>query len=191
MLNVFVTNHFARGIAAKDGELRDSLRRYSLGSMQDYRTRYLLEKCAQYVDMAYRGLQTPGLLTEYKGFEIEHILPDNPQADLRGAFGRQEGNPIYDDYKIKLGNLTLLEKPINIVASNNFFAQKKPEYQKCGSYITRSIVELVDVGKNSSITRVNEKLQAFENWTAQSIDQRQELLADLAKDIWRVTDHMS
>ncbi len=187
MLNAFVSNHFARGMAAKEGELHDSLRRYSLGSMQGYRTRYLLEKFAQYVDMAYKGLRVTGLLSEYSGLEIEHILPNTPEAELRAAFGNGDGNPDYDAYKIKLGNLTLLEKPINIVASNNFFAGKKPEYRKCKLYLTSSIVELVDVGKNSSITRVNAKLQSFEDWTAQSIDQRQELLMDLAKDIWCVT----
>ncbi|MGN6148122.1 MAG: DUF262 domain-containing protein [Rhizomicrobium sp.] len=188
-LDAFVAERFAKGMAAKEQELRDSLKRYSFGSMQDYRTRYLLEKFAQYVDMAYRGLRTPGLLTEYKGFEIEHILPDTPKPDLREAFGEQEGNPKYDDYKIKLGNLTLLEKPINIVASNSFFAQKKPEYVKCASYLTRSIVELVDVGKNSSVTRINSKLQAFEEWNAKSIDRRQDLLVDLAKEVWCVRDY--
>lgn len=189
MLNAFVLDHFARGMAAKDEELRDSLRRYSLGSMQGYRTRYLLEKFAQYVDMAYKGIKTRGSLAEYDGLEIEHILPDTPEADLRAAFGNEDGNPNYENYKIKLGNLTLLEKPINIVASNNFFAEKKPEYRKCKLYLTSSIVELVEVGKNSSVTRVNAKLQAFGEWTAKSIDRRQELLAELAKDIWCVTTY--
>lgn len=190
MLNAFVSDHFAKGMAAKEVELRDSLKRYSQGSMQEYRTRYLLEKFAQYVDMAYRGLRTPGsLFEEYKGLEVEHILPKTPKADLRAAFGNEEGNPNYDTFKIKLGNLTLLEKPINIVASNNFFAEKKPEYEKCASYLTRGIVRLVSVGENSTITRVNAKLQAFEDWTSRSIDRRQELLVDLAKDIWSVRDY--
>jgi hypothetical protein len=47
----------------------------------------------------------------------------------------------------------------------------------------------VDVGKNSSVTRVNERLVAFENWTAQSIDKRQEMLVNLAKEIWRVNSY--
>lgn len=163
MLNAFVSDHFARGMAAKEQELRDGLKRYSLNSMQRYRTRYLLEKFAQHVDMAYKGIKTPGSLSEYDGLEIEHILPDTPEVDLREEFGQENGSPSYDAYKIKLGNLTLLEKPINIVASNNFFADKKPEYRKCKLYLTSSIVELVDVGKNSSITRMNAKLQAFDD----------------------------
>jgi hypothetical protein len=46
----------------------------------------------------------------------------------------------YDDYKTRLGNLTMLEKPINIVAGNGFFTDKKLEYVKSGNYLTRSIV---------------------------------------------------
>jgi hypothetical protein len=84
-----------------------------------------------------------------------------------------------------LGNLTLLEKPINIVASNNFFAEKKSEYVNCKNYLTTSIVKLAEVGQNSSITRINKKLQAFDEWTPVSIDARQRLLSDLSFEIWK------
>ena len=190
-LNIFVAERFAKGMAAKEQELRDSLRRYSQGSMQDYRTRYLLEKFAQYVDVAYRGSKPGRLADEYRGLEVEHILPQKPKREFRAAFAAGKGHPDYDTYKIKLGNLTLLEKPINIVASNNFFAEKKPEYEKCASYLTRSIVKLTEVGANSTVTRMNRKLQAFEDWTSESIDRRQELLIDLAKEIWCVRDFES
>ncbi|MBR1163116.1 HNH endonuclease [Bradyrhizobium elkanii] len=83
--------------------------------------------------------------------------------------------------------MTLLEKPINIVASNGFFEKKKPEYAKSGNYLTRSIVALSPVGRNSSITRINEKLQAFENWSANDIEQRQDMLIALGKDVWRTS----
>lgn len=43
------------------------------------------------------------------------------------------------------------------------------------------------VGKNSSITRINEKLLAFENWSAQDIERRQDMLIALGKDVWRTT----
>ena len=54
------------------------------------------------------------------------------------------------------------KRPISIVASNGFFEKKKPEYAKSGNYLTRSIIALNPVGKNSSITRINEKLLAFQ-----------------------------
>jgi hypothetical protein len=73
------------------------------------------------------------------------------------------------------------------VASNHFFEEKKPEYRKCKHYLTSSIVEINTVGKNSSINRINEKLLSFEEWTADSIDHRQTMLAELAKDIWKTS----
>lgn len=53
-----------------------------------------------------------------------------------------------DDYKNRLRNLTLLEKPINIVAGNYFYTAKQIEYSKSGNYLTRSLVVLTDVGKH-------------------------------------------
>jgi hypothetical protein len=174
-------------MAGKDAELGDTLRRYTLGSMQQYRTRYLLAKLAQHVEMAFKGMKEPGSLGEFTALEVEHILPDTPETDLRQSFTAANPGKPYDEYKVRLGNVTLLEKPINIVASNGFFEKKKPEYAKSGNYLTRSIVALNPVGKNSSITRINEKLRAFENWSAQDIEQRQDMLIVLGKDVWRTT----
>jgi hypothetical protein len=118
---------------------------------------------------------------------MEHILPNNPEANLRQLFTTQNPNCDYDEYKVRLGNFTLLERPINIVASNGFFDEKKAEYKKCKHYLTSSIVELTAVGKDSSITRINEKLKAFTAWTAASIDDRQKMLAELVKDVWKTS----
>jgi len=95
---------------------------------------------------------------------------------------------IYDEYKNKLGNFTLLEKPINIVAGNDFYEKKCSEYVKSKYYLTSSLVQLNTVGINSSINRINQKLQAFSNWNPDTIDQRQNMLINLAKDIWRIEE---
>jgi Protein of unknown function (DUF1524) len=153
--------------------------------MQQYRTRYLLAKLTQHVEMAFKGMSTPGSLAEFTTLEIEHILPNNPEPELRESFSAANPGKSYDEYKVRLGNLTLLEKPINIVASNGFFDKKKAEYANSGNYLTRSIAGLSMVGKNSSITRINEKLHAYQSWSAQDIDQRQEMLIALGKDVWR------
>jgi uncharacterized protein DUF262/uncharacterized protein DUF1524 len=184
-LNTFVADRFQKNMTAKEAELTDSLKRYSLYAMQQYRTRYLLAKLTQFVDMAYKGLKTPGSLSDYTVLEIEHILPDNPTNALLTEFTAANPNSRYDDYKNKLGNLTLLEKPINIVASNDFFKKKKDEYRKCKHYLTSSIAEIVTVGQNTTITRINGKLQAFDDWTSASIDKRHELLTALARDVWK------
>ena len=187
-LQIFLVERFQGSMDAKAVQLGDALRRYSASSMQQYRTRYLLAKLTQFVDMAYKGLRVPGPLGEYTVLEIEHILPDNPEPELRADFLRRNPGSDYDACKMKLGNLTLLEKPINIVASNDYFASKKPEYAKCKYYLTSSIQGLTEVGRNSSITRINTKLLAFTEWTAESIDQRQAKLVALAGDVWRITE---
>jgi hypothetical protein len=184
-LNAFIADKFQKNMDAKNGELADYLKRYTLYSMQQYRTRYLLAKLTQFVDMAYKGLQAEGALGEYTVLEIEHILPDNPKDDLRANFLKDNPGADYDDYKIRLGNLTMLEKPINIVAGNDFFKLKTPEYLKCKYYLTSSIVALTPVGKNSSITRINRKLAAFSEWSTTSIEQRHALLTALVGDIWK------
>ena len=184
-LNNFVADRFQKNMTAKGAELTDSLKRYSLYAMQQYRTRYLLAKLTQFVDMAYKGLKTPGSLSDYTVLEIEHILPDNPTVALLSEFAAANPTSRYEDYKNKLGNLTLLEKPINIVASNDFFKKKKDEYRKCKHYLTSSIAEIVTVGQNTTITRINEKLQAFDDWNSASIDKRHELLTALARDVWK------
>jgi len=185
-LNNFVADHFEKNMAAKVTELSDALKRFSLYTMQQYRTRYLLARLTQHVDMAFSGLKLSGSLEPYTTLEIEHILPNTPTPGLLATWSIENPGAVYDDYKNKLGNLTLLEKPINIVASNNFYSAKQVEYRKCNNYLTRSLVELTEVGQNSSITRINLKLKPFDKWNAVSIDQRHALLTSLAMDVWKI-----
>lgn len=187
--NQFLRDKFIRNVKLKERELGDDMMRYSINSMQKYRTRYLLVKLTQYVDMAYKGLNKPGSLDEYTTLEIEHILPSRPENELRTKFTNDNPSKDYDEYKNRLGNLTLLEKPINIVASNDFFNEKCNEYTKSKYYLTSSIVELTVVGNNTSISRINEMLQSFDLWNANTIDERQEMLSKLAKVVWRIQEY--
>lgn len=184
-LNAFIADRFEKNMAGKSQELSDALKRFSLYSMQQYRTRYLLARITQHVDMAFSGIKSAGSLEPYTNLEIEHILPDTPTAELREKWAAENPNAVYDDYKNRLGNLTLLEKPINIVAGNDFYTAKQAEYRKSSNYLTRSLVELTNVGQNTSITRINEKLQSFPAWNAVSIDMRHGLLMVLALDVWK------
>lgn len=184
-LNAFIADRFDTNMAGKSQELVDALRRFTLHSMQQYRTRYLLARLTQHVEMAFSGLKTPGSLEPFTNLEIEHILPNKPEADLRSKWATENPGMAYDDYKNRLGNLTLLEKPINIVAGNDFYAAKQAEYRKSGNYLTRSLVELTSVGQNTSISRINEKLKAFPAWNAKAIEERHELLITLAQDVWK------
>lgn len=186
-INAFVAEHFEKNMAGKLQELVDALKRLTLHSMQQYRIRYLLARLTQHVDMAFSGLKTPGSLEPFIKLEIEHILPDNPASELRNKWAKENPDADFDDYKNRLGNLTLLEKPINIVAGNDFYAVKQTEYRKSGNYLTRSLVDLTKVGQNTSISRINAKLAAFPSWDAASIEKRHGMLVALAQDIWKTT----
>jgi len=185
-LNKFIVERFQKNTHSKRQEFIDALKRYNFYSLQQYRTRYILANLTQYVDMAFKGLKIPGSLDEYTVLEIEHILPNNPNDVLFSDFKEKNKDKDYNEYKLKLGNLTLLEKPINIVAGRNFFALKKDEYKKTKNYLTSSIAELVKVGDNTSINRINSKLKEFHNWDAVTIEERQQLLIDLSGDVWKI-----
>ena len=188
-LNEFITNRFEKSTNSKQPELIDALRRFNFYSLQQYRTRYILAKFTQHINMAYKGLSVPDNLNDYTNLEIEHILPNNPNQKLLVDFMEHENNKDkdYNQYKVKLGNLTLLEKPINIVAGRDFFTDKKAQYKMSKYYLTSSLDELNAVGLNTSITRINAKLIAFDKqWTAKEIDSRQEMLLTLAADIWKI-----
>ena len=114
-------------------------------------------------------------------------MPNTPELELRKTFESSSAGISYDECKIRLGNLTLLEKPINIVAGNDFFVAKKAEYRKSKNYLTSSLAELHVVGQNTSISRINEKLQSFETWDLKGIDRRQELLLALVGDTWKTS----
>ena len=188
-LNTFIKNRFEVSTASKQPELTDALKRYHFYSLQQYRTRYILAKYAQHINMAYKGLKSPDNLGDYTNLEIEHILPNTPNEELLKDFNEHLNNKDreYHHYKVKLGNLTLLEKPINIVAGREFFKNKKEQYAMSRYYLISSLNELNHVGANTSITRINEKLESFKDeWTAKQIDDRQQMLLDLAADIWKI-----
>lgn len=81
----------------------------------------------------------------------------------------------------------MLEKPINIVVGNDFYTAKQAGYCKNGNYLTRSLVALIEVGQNTSISRINLKLEAFPEWNTVTIETRHAMLIALAQDVWKTT----
>lgn len=184
-LNKFIDKRFSQNMNRKTTELEDALKRLTLHSMQKYRIRYLLARLTQHVDMARMGLKKRDSLAPYFGLQIEHILPNNPNDNLLNKWQEEHNELPYDDMKNRLGNLTLLEQPINIVAGNDFYENKLPEYAKSSHYLTKSLSKLINVGQNTSISRINKKLCSFDKWGAEEIERRQLLLIELSKEIWK------
>lgn len=150
--------------------------------LQLYRTRYILAKLTQYVDMAHSGTKVLPLLDIYyrRGSEIEHILPQTPTDEMRAQFEN------YDDLKFMLGNLTLLEQPMNGAIKNSSYEIKVPVYAASNFYLTSSLHHLDEVGVNTAITKINKYLMSFDHWDAETIFKRQEMLYNLSKEIWSI-----
>jgi hypothetical protein len=97
-------------------------------------------------------------------FNIEHILPQNPDAGWN-AF-RDEDTEII---AYRLGNMTLLQTGANRDAGNASFAEKKPAYAASLFEITKKV--------------------ATDNadWTPERLSARQTWMANQASSIWRIT----
>lgn len=186
--NEFIKSNFEPEVSALSGIFETSFLDLTLNSLQKYKIKYILSKIAQYVDLMKIGSMEKKSISDYlnKNIQIEHILPNNPKSSLLDTFESVEE---YDNLKIMLGNLTLAERPINIVASNNFFDLKKPLYKTSKFYLTKSIAELDIVGVNSSVNRINKELSSFEKWDRETIMHRQKMLLNLAKKVWHISEY--
>ena len=147
--------------------------------------RYILAKLTQYIEERAWGSPTYAMLDRYidKSVHIEHILPQTPDGEDLEAFDK----PLeYDDYVIRLGNLTLLERTINSSVSNGKYAEKVPGYRQSSFLLTKSLAEKPHVGVNTQLNRAVVDLVQFDYWNSQTIDQRQEMLTALARKVWNI-----
>lgn len=180
-LNNFVSNTFAVEVSKKEVEYRDAFYRLSQSDLQVFRLRYVLAKLSQFVDLSRKGVFTAQMLDDYYDADIEHILPFTPESDAaKEAIGE------YDRVKTMIGNLTLIEKPINRSIQNKSFNDKLPEYGKSKYYLTSSINKIDVIGINTAINRIGKFLKEFDNWDASTIEDRQKLLYNLSLEIWKI-----
>ncbi len=98
-------------------------------------------------------------------YNLEHILPENPE-DGWDAFSDNQ----LERFTYRIGNMALLETSINNKLGNTAYEHKKEGYAKSHITTTQSIPN------------------HYNQWTPQSITQRQEQLAKLAATVWKVNE---
>lgn len=101
--------------------------------------------------------------------DIEHIAPRatfnaKKYSPWRDVLGVDEDG--FDQYRNRLGNLTLLEERLNEKASDNPFQQKKDQYKLADYEMTQDIRE------------------SYEIWTKNEIQKRSKELAEIGVSIW-------
>ncbi len=154
-------------------------------SIQQYRMRYILAKLTQFIEEKAWGNPTHAQLGLYmtSTVEVEHILNQTPTPEQVEAFDKKDE---YNDYLIRLGNLSLLEKTINASISNKDFEEKLSGYKQSSFLLTKSIAEKPQVGYDTSLNRAVADLKQFDHWDSETIVTRQEMLTQLAKRVWNV-----
>ena len=97
---------------------------------------------------------------------VEHILPKKWQEHW-GEFVQDKGfNP--NDCLYKLGNLTLLTKPLNASVRNKFFDEKKTNILNRSNYT------------------INQEIGVYDEWTEETIKDRQNRWSELVLEIWNL-----
>jgi hypothetical protein len=153
--------------------------------LQKYRLRYILGKLTQYINEAAYGSHAETDLQTFidAKVDVEHIFPQHPAPEVLEAFDKPDEMPIYLHC---LGNLTLLEKPLNCSISNGHFTHKQAAYRQSKFLITKLLGEVVTVGDNTAINRAVKELETFAlgPWNSATIERRQGMLARLAQQVW-------
>lgn len=153
-----------------------------------YRQRYILGKIENTV-LSKAGLSTKGHDFFWE-LQIEHILPQTPKDDvLPDEFVDKDD---YYDSVYKLGNVSLLEPPINQAVNkfndlnSDWFNKKQGEYSRSDVAITNLLDHNYTIGKNTALNRLKSEYNySFETWSKEAIAKRQKILFDLAIETWK------
>ena len=183
-LEAFIKNNFESVKTGFSERFEDAFRRLSAGSIQKYRLRYILAKLTQHIDLkAFGEVEDTKWLSKYtegKGFEVEHIFPVTPSDDAKKEFGDFEDEGIVD----YLGNLVLVEKPINSSLGNKPYSQKQRVYPKSKLLLTWALAERPQIGTNTKIDQAVANLDPFDQWNEAAVKKRQNQLTALAGCVW-------
>ena len=130
------------------------------------RTKYILSK----IEEDHFGHGGKEVVQSRYQVHIEHILPTYPGKNLTRLWLEpfEISDDEHDDFKKKIGNLTLLEEDPNISASNRSL-EKKQEYYS----------------EDTTDFKMTHELQNKERWGISEIEARSEDLAEIAaEEVW-------
>jgi hypothetical protein len=173
-------NHYCElGKAIRNGELKsvdaiairaesfipnDAIFRNSFASARVAKanlSRYYLRA----LELQARGERQPELIpnTDPGELTLEHVLPERPAAGAWPRFNDEDRNA----YTKRLGNMLLLKQKMNSKLRSSSFAVKREIYAKADLVLTKKVAEVDD-------------------WTTREIEKRQNSLAQLAVDAWKI-----
>lgn len=135
---------------------------------QNIQTKYILDKLEQ--EYFTSGTGNGKEIGNRSKVHIEHIAPQRTFSAKKYSKWIDYLNveeQTFLEQRNRIGNLTILEKTLNIEASDEPFEQKKQEYQE------------------SEFTMARELCQ-YDSWSLERINERSQELADVASEIWNL-----
>jgi hypothetical protein len=169
------------------GQFVFAMRDLTEHNIPKYRLKYVLAKLAQHLDEIAYGDDSTDPLAPYLGrkVDIEHILAIWAVKESVEQFG---GEQAVRESRSKLANLTLLEKPLNVVVGSKPFADKLPDYLKSKFLLTAGLGAEARVGKDTSVNRALKWVNPYEQWTTSQFRDREDCLVKLAAEVWGVPE---
>jgi len=120
--------------------------------------RYILEKINDYLGT------NETVVNNSQAVHVEHIMPKQPSNEWNELLDDYE--EAHNDFVDRIGNLTLLKNKLNQSASNKIFTEKKSRYYSASEF------------------KITLNLLQYDEWTFQSIEDRQKQLAQMAVNVW-------
>jgi hypothetical protein len=157
--NVKAIASHAESFIPNDAIFRDSFATARVA--KSYLSRYYL----RVLELQATGEPQPELVpnTDPGELNLEHILPERPIENAWPQFSEEERKA----YTKRLGNMLLLKQRMNVRLRNSAFSSKRDVYAKSDLLLTKKVAEL------------NE-------WTKEAIEERQNYLAELAVQAWKI-----
>jgi hypothetical protein len=153
--------HELKPLYPSDSDFEQAFRNKVLRNSE--KARYILRQIERYLHD-----NKTEVASDTKHVNLEHILPRNPSQEWSAtidSFGPDE----IDEYTSRIGNLALVSSTENKKAGSRSFEEKKRNiFQKEQNIIT------------------TQRILEYPTWSRQQIEERQDWLAQLATQVWRV-----
>ena len=153
-----------------------------------YRIKYIFGKVEEFIRM---NVNFPSNnFSFYQEQQLEHILPQTGMNIPKDKYPEEYD---YSNAVCKIGNLTLLEQPINgslnfsnDISSNEWFKVKVNAYKNSNIILTKTFTNN-SIGKKTTYNKfVSEYLKHFDYWDRDTIKKRQQILKKLMLNTWTI-----
>jgi uncharacterized protein with ParB-like and HNH nuclease domain len=117
-------------------------------------------------------------ITEYSNYEIEHIIPKKYDSEIINGLTPE----LHAEIIFKLGNLTILEKPLNRSIKNSSISEKKRTYENSAYLLCKASVQ--NIRGQNTLAKANALVHKIGPMDLEDVTNRQKNLANIYSIIY-------